>query len=83
MCVAFEWKPGFTQCFCLRNFIAFIAFLAFFSYERPCVRCVRLNGNRALDYVVGNLTIRYGAASDLDELFGVLRQYPNMSSEDM
>jgi len=37
---------------CLRNFIAFIAFLAHFlfclrtfSYARPRVRCVRLNGN--------------------------------------
>jgi len=40
--------------FCLRNFLAFIAFLVhflfclrIFSYARPCVRCVRLNGNRA------------------------------------
>ena len=40
--------------FCFRNFLAFIAFLVhflfclrIFSYARPCVRCVRLNGNRA------------------------------------
>jgi len=40
--------------FCLRNFLVFIAFLAHFlfylrtfSYARPCVCCVRLNGNRA------------------------------------
>jgi len=32
--------------FCLHNFIVF---LAFFSYARPCVRCMRLNGSRALD----------------------------------
>jgi len=43
-----------TQCFCLRNFLAFIFLRTFyfacifFSYARPCVRCVRLNGNRAL-----------------------------------
>ena len=41
-------------CFCLHNFIAFVAFLLHFlfclhtfSYARPCVHCVRLNGNRA------------------------------------
>ena len=39
---------------CLRNFLAFVAFLAHFlfclrtfPYAKPCVRCVRLNGNRA------------------------------------
>jgi len=43
-----------TFVFCLHNFLAFIAFLAHFlfclrtfSYARPCVRCVHLNGNRA------------------------------------
>ena len=45
--------------FCLRILLAFIAFLAhflfrlrIFSYARPCVRCVRcmrLNVNRAID----------------------------------
>jgi len=29
-----------TQCFCLRNFLAFIAFLAHFSYAIACVACV-------------------------------------------
>ena len=33
-------ETGFTQCFCLRNFIAFIAFLAHFSYAIDCVACV-------------------------------------------
>ena len=48
-----EWKI-LCNVICLRNFLAFIAFLAhflfclrIFSYARPCVRCVRLNGNRA------------------------------------
>ena len=44
-----------------RNFLAFIAFLAHFlfclrtfSYARPCVRCVCLNGNRALVFCACN-----------------------------
>ena len=41
-----------TFVFCLRNFLAFVScalfiLLAYFSYARPCMRCVRLNGNRA------------------------------------
>ena len=45
---------AYTFVFCLRNFLAFVAFLAHFifclcafPYAMPCVRCVRLNGNRA------------------------------------
>ena len=48
------WLALVCFCFCLRNFLAFVAFFAHFlfclrtfPYARPCVGCVRLNGNRA------------------------------------
>jgi len=45
------WLALACFCFCLRNFLAFFAHFLFclrtFPYVRPCVGCVRLNGNRA------------------------------------
>ena len=44
-----------TFVFSLRSFLAFVAFLAYcllclctFSYARPCMHCMCLNGNHAL-----------------------------------
>ena len=48
-CVRCVWmETGFTQCFCLRNFIAFIAFfLRTFLTQSIALRALRLDGNRA------------------------------------
>ena len=54
-----------------------------FSHEDPYDRFKRCVYYPVLDSVVGNLTVRYDAARNLCNLFGVLWKYPNMSSDDM
>jgi len=54
-----------------------------FSHDDPRDHFKRCVYYPVLDSVVMNLTTRYEAARNLNELFSVVWKYPNMSSEDV
>ena len=54
-----------------------------FSHDDPCDHLKRCVYYPVLDSVVVNLTTRYEAARNLNELFSIVWKYPNMSSEDV